>query len=74
MEEKVKKILEEEVIPLLQTHGGSCEFVGIENNVVKVKLQGACAHCLHAIETLRNFVLVKLQEKIPEIEDVINVS
>ncbi|MBO7446837.1 NifU family protein [bacterium] len=74
MEQQIKKILDEKVIPLLQTHGGSCEFVGVENNVVKVRLQGACGHCPGAIMTLRGFVLKVLQEEIPSIEDVVNVQ
>ena len=74
MEEQIKAILNEKVIPLLQTHGGSCEFVGLDGNVVQVRLQGACGHCPGAIMTLRGFVLRVLQEDLPQIEDVVNVQ
>ncbi|MCB7129238.1 MAG: NifU family protein, partial [Candidatus Brocadiales bacterium] len=39
--EKVKQVLEE-IRPALQADGGDIDFVGIEDNVVKVKLMGAC--------------------------------
>lgn len=74
MEEQIRKILDEKVIPLLQTHGGSCEYVGLDGNTVQVRLQGACGHCPGAIMTLRGFVLRVIQEEIPSIEDVVNVE
>jgi NifU-like protein len=35
----------EELRPYLRADGGDCELVGIEGNLVKVKLQGACIGC-----------------------------
>ena len=62
---------------LNEIFGEECRLetlVGVENNVVKVRLQGACGHCPGAIMTLRGFVLKVLQEEIPSIEDVVNVQ
>ena len=35
----------EELRPHLRADGGDCELVGIEGDLVKVKLQGACIGC-----------------------------
>jgi len=42
MKEKVQKSLEK-IRPMLQADGGDVELVDVEDGVVKVRLQGACA-------------------------------
>jgi len=75
MEEKIKKVIAEKIVPMLQTHNGACEFVALKpNNVVEVRLQGACKGCPGSLLTLKGFVLATLQEDIPEITDVIAVQ
>jgi len=71
MKEKVQKIVDEKINPALATHGGSCELVDVtEDNVVKVKLKGACGGCPGALITLKGFVLETLKVEIPEIADI----
>ncbi len=71
LQDKVKKVLKEKVNPLLQTEGGGVELVGITNdNIVKVKLQGACGACPFAQYTLTGVVERLLKEDIPEIKSV----
>jgi Fe-S cluster biogenesis protein NfuA len=71
MKEKVEKVIKEKINPMLGTHGGSCELVGVRSdNVVLVKLQGACGGCPSAMITLKGFVLEVLREDIPEVVDV----
>ncbi len=67
--EKVKKVLEE-IRPALQADGGDIDFIGVENNVVKVKLMGACGTCPSSLVTLKMGVEARLKEEIPEIECV----
>ncbi|MCQ4574531.1 MAG: NifU family protein [Candidatus Brocadiales bacterium] len=67
--EKVKQVLEE-IRPALQADGGDIDFVGIEDNVVKVKLMGACGTCPSALVTLKMGVEARLKEEIPEVECV----
>ena len=68
-EAKIKAALEE-VRPLLQADGGDVEFVGVEGNVVKVRLQGHCAGCPMAQMTLQRGIEVRLKEAVPEVERV----
>jgi Fe-S cluster biogenesis protein NfuA len=73
MKEQVEAVINE-IRPLLQADGGDIELVAIEENVVKVKLRGACAGCPGAAMTLKNAVERRLKAKVPSIERVENVT
>jgi NifU-like protein len=53
----------EELRPHLQRDGGDCHLVGVEDNLVKVRMSGACAGCQLAFLTVRG-LQVKLIEKL----------
>ena len=68
--EDVKKALDE-IRPMLQADGGDVELVEVdEDNVVKVKLQGACGGCPMARMTLKNGIERRLKRVVPEVESV----
>lgn len=69
MEAKVKALLDK-IRPALQADGGDVELVGIEDGVVKVRLQGACAGCPMSQLTLKNGIEKILKQKIPEVRSV----
>lgn len=71
--EKIKEIIEG-IRPYLNSDGGDINFISYEDNIVFVKLTGACGGCAYRNETIKNGVLKTLQEEIPEIKDVINVE
>lgn len=72
--EKVEEILGL-VRPSIQSDGGDVELVNIrEDNVIEVRLTGACGTCPMAIYTLKAGIERVLKEKIPEIEEVISVK
>jgi Fe-S cluster biogenesis protein NfuA len=66
MKDKVEKVLDE-IRPMLIRDGGNVELVSIDEGVVKVRLQGACAGCPMSQMTLRNGIERVLKEKIPEV-------
>jgi len=70
MKEKVEKVLDE-IRPMLMRDGGNVELVSIDEGVVKVRLQGACAGCPMSQMTLRNGIEKVLKEKIPEVTAVV---
>lgn len=73
--EKVSQIIENEIRPSLQSHGGDCELVEItEDGVVKVALQGACNGCPMAQMTIKRGVETKLRQEIPEVKEVVAVE
>jgi Fe-S cluster biogenesis protein NfuA len=67
--DKVKKVIEM-VRERLQYDGGDIQLIGIEDGVVKVKLQGACAGCPMSQMTLKNFVEVAIKKEVPGIKRV----
>jgi len=74
LKEKVEEVIEE-IKPSLQAHGGDIELVDVsEDGVVKVKLRGACSGCPAATMTLQHGVQARLQERIPEVREVVGVE
>ena len=71
MIEEVNRVVEKEIKPFLAMEGGSIEVVSVEDGVVKVKLQGACAGCPMSQFTLVNFVEATLKDRIPEVKKVV---
>ena len=62
------------VRPMLQRDGGDVQLVDItEDNIVKVKLVGACGTCPMSTMTLKNGIESELKKSIPEIKAVVAV-
>ena len=71
---KVKNVIGQ-IRPYLQQDGGDIEFVELtEDNVVNVRLVGACGACPHATQTLKYGVERAMIKAIPEITAVENVD
>lgn len=69
----VEKALEE-IRPFLISDGGNIKLLSIENNKVKVQLEGACIGCSVNQMTLKNGVEATIKKYAPHIEEVINVD
>lgn len=67
---RVEKVIEEDVRPALAMDGGDIELLDIEDDVVVVRLQGACQGCPAAGMTLQYGVQNMLMRKIPEVKGV----
>ena len=70
---EVEKALTE-IRPFLNSDGGDIELVSIEDNIVKVRLTGACIACSVNQMTLKSGVEMTIKKYVPEIISVINVS
>lgn len=71
--EKVKEIIEQKIKPGLMMDGGGIELIGLEDGIVKVKLQGSCAGCPMKQYTLVTFVESTLKQHVPEVKQVVSV-
>ncbi len=69
----VEKALEE-IRPFLVSDGGNITLLSIENNTVKVQLEGTCTSCSVNQMTLKNGVEATIKKYAPQIEEVINVE
>jgi len=60
-----------QIRPYLQQDGGDIEFVDLsDDNVVNVRLLGACGSCPYSTMTLKNGVESAMKKAIPEIKSV----
>lgn len=71
--DNVEKALEE-IRPFLISDGGNIKLLSIENNIVKVQLEGACSGCSVNQMTLKNGVEATIKKYVPTIEEVVNVA
>jgi len=69
LESRVKEVLDE-IRPMIQADGGDVEFVGLDGEIVKVRLMGACAHCPGATMTLKMGIENRVKRACPEIKSV----
>jgi Fe-S cluster biogenesis protein NfuA len=70
MKEQVEAALEEVALGL-RMDGGDIELVDIdEDNVVHVRMKGACHGCPRAQMTLKMYVEQWLMERVPEVTGV----
>jgi Fe-S cluster biogenesis protein NfuA len=70
MREKVEEALAK-VRPFLQRDGGDVELVEVtDDNVVKVRLTGACHGCPMAQMTLQMGIEQVLKEAVPDVKSV----
>ena len=67
---KVQNVIEQ-IRPYLQQDGGDIQFVEItDDNIVNVKLMGACGSCPYSMMTLKGGVESAVIKAIPEIKAV----
>ena len=59
--------------PFLQRDGGDVEFVSVVDNVVSVRLVGACETCSMQASTLKAGIEESIMNAIPEVQSVIAV-
>ena len=69
----VEKALEE-IRPFLMSDGGNIKLLSIEENIVRVQLEGACIGCSVNQMTIKNGVEATILKYAPQIVEVINVA
>jgi len=70
----IKELLDSRIRPTVQEDGGDILFIGYQDGIVKLKLQGSCSTCSSSIITLKNGVQNMLQFYIPEVISVEQVK
>lgn len=64
----------EEIRPFLNNDAGDIELISVEEDVVKVRLLGACTDCTVNQMTLKSGVEMTIKKYAPEIKKVINIE
>ncbi|KAL3877206.1 hypothetical protein ACJMK2_034947 [Sinanodonta woodiana] len=70
----IKELLDTRIRPTVQEDGGDILYMGYENGVVKLKMQGSCTSCPSSVVTLKNGVQNMLQFYIPDVKEVQQVE
>ena len=66
--DRMESILDEEVRPDLRADGGEVELVGIDDDdIVQVRMKGACQGCASSTITLTMAIEATLKARVPEI-------
>jgi Fe-S cluster biogenesis protein NfuA len=66
--ERIERVLDEQVRPGLRADGGDIVLVSIDpDNIVQVRLTGACQGCSSSVVTMSMRVEATIKAQIPEI-------
>jgi Fe-S cluster biogenesis protein NfuA len=66
--DRIEAVLEAEVRPGLRADGGDVQVVGIDDDdIVQVRMTGACQGCPSAIMTLTMGIEATLKTRVPEV-------
>lgn len=68
--EVIQEVLEQ-LRPTIMGDGGNIELVRYENDVVYVRLLGACVNCPASLFTLKLGVEQAIQQRLPEVKEVV---
>ena len=72
-EEKIKEIIDK-LRPFLINDGGNIEFVKYEENIVYIKMMGACVNCQMLDFTLKDGIEATIVSEVPEVKEVVIVN
>ena len=72
-EEKIKDIINT-INPFINSDGGNIEFIKYENNIVYIKMTGACSNCEMLDFTLKEGIEAAIKEEVNEVKEVINIG
>lgn len=73
VEEKIITLIDK-LRPFLVSDGGNLEFVEYKDNIVYVRLMGACKDCAMMDITLKDGIEELIVNEIPEVKEVRNVN
>jgi Fe-S cluster biogenesis protein NfuA len=69
VEDRVRGALDG-VLPYLESHGGSVELLGVEEGVVRLRLEGSCSGCPSSAMTLKLAIEDAILKAAPDVEEV----
>jgi len=62
----IRKVIEQDIRPILARDGGDCEFEDIDGNDVYIRFKGSCSACAFSSMTLVSVVEKNLREKVSD--------
>jgi Fe/S biogenesis protein NfuA len=74
VDERVQQLLDQQINPSLAMHGGFAALERVEGDKVYVTMGGGCQGCAVSAMTLREGIARSIQEAIPEVAEVVDVT
>lgn len=76
MKENENKIIDiiNSLRPFLINDGGNIEFIKYENDIVYIKMMGACANCDMIDSTIKDGIEYAIKEEVPSVKEVISIT
>lgn len=71
-ENKIKETIEM-LRPFLFSEGGNIEFIKYENDIVYIRMLGACSNCDMLDFTIKGGIEAAIKEEVPSVKEVINI-
>jgi IscR-regulated protein YhgI len=72
--ERVAKLFEEQVNPMVARHGGRVELIDVQDAVVMLRMGGGCQGCGMADVTLRQGIEGMLAQFIPQVRGIVDIT
>lgn len=73
MVRNIKSALNREIRPVVALDGGDIVFYKYENNILYIRMKGACSGCPSSTITLKEGIETRMKELFPEILEVVAV-
>ncbi len=70
----IKKVLQEDILPGVASHGGSVKFIKFTAGTVYIEFSGACVGCPISMYTLKYGIEKTLKKKIPQVLSVQDIN
>jgi Fe-S cluster biogenesis protein NfuA len=70
----IRNLLQERINPSIAAHGGRASLVDLKDNRAYIRLDGGCQGCGMADVTLKQGIAVEIQQLVPSITDVLDVT
>jgi Fe/S biogenesis protein NfuA len=74
VEQQIQQVLDEEVNPMVASHGGVVSLLEVKDQNVYLEFGGGCQGCSRIDVTLKQGVEVMIKEQIPEISAIYDVT
>jgi len=71
VEERIQRLLDQEIRPYIAQDGGDVLFAGFRDGTVELYLQGSCSGCPSSTATLKHGIEARLREAVPEVQQVV---
>jgi Fe-S cluster biogenesis protein NfuA len=72
--ERVARLFDEQVNPMVARHGGRVELIDVQDAVVMLRMGGGCQGCGMADVTLRQGIEGMLAQNIPEVRGIVDIT